>query len=89
MGSKKVDDLRVLVNEKMRLDKYLSVCEGLHYVCFIMLIYYVVTFKNDDIPYLVLWSVLAFIGWLATSTLEKKILRIKKSLTDQLFESKD
>jgi hypothetical protein len=86
--SKRVEDLRILVNKKMKLDKYLSICEGLHYVSFFMLIYYVVTFDNGDTPYLILWSLLAFIGWLVTSFFEKKIVQVKLEMTSELFENK-
>jgi hypothetical protein len=86
--SKRVEDLRILVNKKMKLDKYLSICEGLHYACFFMVIFYVVTFKNGDTPYLISWAFLALIGWVASTILEKKIVQVKLEMTSELFESK-
>ena len=89
MGSEKVESLRVLVNQKMKLEKYLSVCEGLHSLSFIMLIFYVVTYKHSDTPYVIAWSSLAFVGWATTHFLEKKILLVKKSIADELFEKEE
>lgn len=89
MGSEKVESLRVLVNQKMKLEKFLSVCEGLHSVSFIMLIFYVVTYKHSDTPYVIAWSFLAFVGWITTHLLEKKVLLIKKSISDELFEKEE
>lgn len=89
MGAKKVEYLRTLVNQKMRLEKCLSICEGLHNVSFIMLIFYVVTFKSSDAFNLIIWSFLAFVGWLITLFLEKRVLTIKKSITDELFEGEE
>jgi len=86
MGSEKVESLRVLVNQKMKLEKFLSVCEGLHNVCFIMLIFYAITYKSSDTPYVIALSFLALTGWFFTHLLEKKILLVKKSITDKLFE---
>ena len=89
MGSEKVESLRVLVNQKMKLEKYLGICEGLHSVGFIMLIFYVVTYKHSDTPYVIAWSFLALIGWITTHFLEKKILLVKKSIADELFEKEE
>ena len=89
MGAEKVESLKVLVNQKMKLEKFLAVCEGLHNVSFIMLIFYVITYKHSDTPYLIAWSFLALIGWIITHITEKKILLVKKSITDELFEKEE
>ena len=89
MGSEKVESLRVLVNQKMKLEKYLGICEGLHSVSFIMLIFYVVTYKHSDTPSVIVWSFLALVGWITTHLLEKKILLVKKSIADELFEKEE
>lgn len=89
MGSEKVESLRVLVNQKMKLEKYLSICEGLHSVSFIMLVFYVVTYKHSDTPSVIVWSFLALAGWFTTHLLEKKILLVKKSIADELFEKEE
>tara|TARA_A100001388_G_C28617520_1_gene425923 strand:- start:165 stop:434 length:270 start_codon:yes stop_codon:yes gene_type:complete len=89
MGTEKVESLRVLVNQKMKLERFLAVCEGLQNVSFIMLIFYAVTYKRGDTPYLIVWSFLAFLGWVITHAIGKKILLIKKSISEELFESED
>ena len=89
MGTEKVESLRVLVNQKMKLERFLAVCEGLQNVSFIMLIFYAITYKRGDTPYLIVWSFLAFLGWVITHAIEKKILLIKKSISEELFESED
>jgi len=89
MGSEKVETLRVLVNQKKTLEKFLSVCEGLHSVSFIMLIFYVMTYEHSDTPYVLAWTFLAFSGWLITRFLEKKILLVKKYIADELFEKEE
>ena len=89
MGSEKVESLRVLVNRKMKLEKSLSICEGIHSVSFIMLIFYVATYKHSDTPYVIAWSFLALAGWITTHILEKKILLVKKSIADELFEKEE
>ena len=86
MGTEKVESLRVLVNQKMKLERFLAVCEGIHNVSFIMLIFYVTTYKNGDSPYLIVWSFLAFMGWVVTHFIEKNIYLLKKSIADELFE---
>ena len=85
--SKRVDELRQLVDEKLRLQRYYSICEGLHYVSIFMAIFYVVTFKTEDASYLISWMFLALIGWMVTSNLEKKILQVKVEITSRLFEN--
>ena len=89
MGTEKVESLRTLVNQKMKLERFLSVCEGLHNVSFIMLIFYAITYKSSDTPYLVTWSFLATIGWLITHIIGKKILLVKKMISEELFEQED
>ena len=89
MGTEKVENLRVLVNQKMKLERFLAVCEGLQNVCFIMLIFYAITYKSGDTPYLIVWSFLAFLSWVITNAMEKKILLIKKSISVELFDSKE
>ena len=89
MGTEKVESLRVLINQKMKLERFLAVCEGLQNVSFIMLIFYAVTYKRGDTPYLIVWSFLAFFGWVITHAIGKKILLIKKSISEELFESED
>ena len=89
MGSEKVESLRVLVNQKMKLEKYLSICEGLHSVSFIMLIFYALTYKHSDTPHVIAWSFLAIAGWIATHLLGKRILLVKESIADELFDKEE
>ena len=89
MSSEKVEVLRVLVNQKMKLEKFHAFYEGLQNVSFIMLIFYVFTYKSSNLPYLISWSFLAFISWVISHITEKKILLVKKSISEGLFERDD
>jgi len=89
MENEKVDSLRLLVNQKIKLKNFRSVCEGLHSVSFMMLILYVVTYKHNDTPYIIAWSFLAFMGWVVTHLIEKKIDLVKKSIADEIFEKEE
>lgn len=86
MGSEIVGRLKILINQKMKYEKILSICEGLHSVTFIMLLFYVLTHRSGYFFYLIGWSFLAILGWVVTHSLEKKIILIKKNISDELFE---
>jgi hypothetical protein len=82
--SEKIEELRVLVNQKMKFDKAHDVCMGLHYTCMIMLFYYIVV-EGGLNPFL-MCSFLAFITGYLGSYFEKKSLEVKMKISSSLFK---
>ena len=54
-----------------------------------MLIFYAITYKSSDTPYVITWSFLATIGWLITRIIGKKILLVKRLISEEIFEQEN
>ena len=89
MSSEKVNNLKVLINKKINLERFHAVCEGLHYISIFMLVFYLITYTQGDLPYLSFWGLVFFFGFILNSVFEKKGLEIKRDISKILFKDQE
>ena len=84
MGSKDVEDLRLLINKKMTFDRMQSIMQGLNYASIFVLIFSVVT-ETQSVLFLLSFPGAFLFGFLS-SYYEKKSFEVKDKIQKILFK---
>ena len=84
MGSKEVEELRVLINEKMRYERLQDIAQGLNYASIFMLIFSIITEGHISLFLLASFGV-AFFG-ISSTVFEKRAKAVKELVKDKLIK---